>query len=606
MGDYEAPALFLDRARAARPGLVVAPDEVGALTWICYRLDGIPLGLELAAARMRAMSMTEIAERLSGRFNLLATGGAGPPRHQTLEASVEWSHQLLHGAEQAMFRRLGVFAGGWSLEAAEAVVGGAPVADADVAGMLAQLVDKSLVQVEQLGGDSRYRLLEAIRVFAHERLAEAGERDQFRRRHGEYFVGLAKRSGPRMRGSDQIGWARLLDREDANLRAARTWCEEDRVRGGRGLAMAAGLWEFWHIRGRLREAAEWLTGALARADEPLADRAEALNGLGVIVSVSGDHPRGALLFAESIAAYEQVGDLEGLARAWTHLGNGRTLQGDVAGGEVAFARGLELAQRSDSRWHEAFAMYLWGFGASTHGDLERAEQLLGPSIAIFKEVGDGRAVAYGLTILGDCLVQRGAATEAVEPLEEAIHRFALVPERWGLLFASSLLAGAEAAHGNWERTALVLGVVQGLCERTGGELFPYQRQRMAQVAAECEAQLGSERYALHQDAGEAVGRGDGVAEALWPTEAGPAKSADAVRAGPHPRLLPLTPRELEVAQLIAEGLTNRQIGQRLFIAERTVDTHVGRVLTKLACTTHAQVAAVVARSPTGERRSDNR
>ena len=260
------------------------------MTWICYHLDGIPLGLELAAARVRALSMAEIAERISGRFDLLAAGGAGPPRHQTLQASVEWSHQLLDGAEQAMFRRVGVFAGGWSLAAAEAVVGGAPVADAEVAGVLARLVDKSLAQFEQSGGESRYRLAETIRVFAHERLAQAGELDRFRQRHGEHFVRLAERSGPRMRGPDQVGWARLLDREDANFRAARAWCDEDRGRAGLGLAMAAGLWEFWHMRGRLLEGAAWLTDALARAEEPLAARAEALNGLGVIVSSLGRSP----------------------------------------------------------------------------------------------------------------------------------------------------------------------------------------------------------------------------------------------------------------------------------------------------------------------------
>ena len=604
--NYEALALFLDRARAARPGLVVAPDDVAALTSICYHLDGIPLGLELAAARVRALSMAEIAERISGRVDLLAAGGAGPPRHQTLQASVEWSHQLLDGVEQAMFRRLGVFAGGWSLAAAEAVVGGAPVADAEVAGVLARLVDKSLAQVEQSGGESRYRLAETIRVFAHERLAQAGELDRFRQRHGEHFVRLAERSGPRMRGPDQVGWARLLDREDANFRAARAWCDEDRGRAGLGLAMAAGLWEFWLIRGRLREGADWLTDALARAEEPLAARAEALNGLGLIVSVSGDHPRGATLFAESVAAYEEVGDLQGLSRAWTHLGNARTLQGDIADGEEAFARGLELAERSGSSWHRAYAMYLWGFGATTHGALDRAQELLGSSIAIFNEVGDGRAVAYGRTVLAECLVQQGAAAEAVAALGEAIHGFALVPERWGLVYACSLLVSAEAARGDWERTALVLGVVQGLCERTGGELFPYQRQRMALVAAECEAQLGSERFAHQHDAGDTVGRSDGIAEALWPPGPGPAKLASAVGAGSHPRLLALTPRELEVAQLIAEGLTNRQIGQRLFIAERTVDTHVGRILTKLSCATRSQVAAVVAGSAINEGRPGNR
>ena len=168
-----------------------------------------------------------------------------------------------------------------------------------------------------------------------------------------------------------------------------------------------GLWEYWFIRGRFLEAVDWLGDALDRAQEPVAARAEALNGLGVIVSVSGDHPRGARLFEESIAVWEQLDDLEGPAWAWTHLGNGRTLQGDVAGGEEAFARGLELARRAASRWHQGFAEYLWGFGASAHGDLERALQLLTSSVTVFEEVGDGRAVAYGLTAMGDCFVQRG-------------------------------------------------------------------------------------------------------------------------------------------------------------------------------------------------------
>ncbi len=593
--DYEAVALFLDRAGAARPGFVMAPDDVTALTQICYRLDGIPLALELAAARMSALSPPEIAERLSGRFDLLAAGGTGPARHQTLQASVEWSHQLLDEVEQAVFRRVAVFADGWSLDAAEAVVAAPPIAAAQVAGVLAQLVDKSLVVVDQSQPDSRYRLLETIRVFAHQQLVDSGEADEFRRRHGEHLAELAAGSGPRLRGPDQARWARLLDREDANLRAARAWCDLHPDRAGLGVAMAAGLWEYWFIRGRLLEAVDWLGDALDRAQEPVAARAEALNGLGVIVSVSGDHPRGAQLFEESIAVWEQLDDLEGPARAWTHLGNGRTLQGDVAGGEEAFARGLELARRAASRWHQGFAEYLWGFGASAHGDLERALQLLTSSVTVFEEVGDGRAVAYGLTAMGDCFVQRGTPDHAVGPLTEAIRGFEALPDRWGLLFASSLLAGVETARGQWERGAVLLGVTEGLCERTGGQLFAYQQQRIAAAAAACETGLGPERFASCRDAGRAIGRDGGIAGALWPTSSGPVESADAGGDHVQSRPLPLSRRELEVAELIAEGLTNRHIAQRLFIAERTVDTHVGHILTKLHCTTRAQAAALVAR-----------
>ena len=324
----------------------------------------------------------------------------------------------------------------------------------------------------------------------------------------------------------------------------------------------------------------------------------------MIVSVSGDHPRGATLFAESIAAYEEVGDLGGSRGR----GRIRAMPGRCK------AMWPAARKRSAVAWNWPSVRAAAGTkrSRSTCGGSEPPstgtstgpQQLLGSSIAIFDEVGDGRGVAYGRTVLAECLVQQGAAAEAVAALREAIRGFALVPERWGLVYACSLLVSAEAARGDWQRTALVLGLVQGLCERTGGELFPYQRQRMALVAAECEAQLGSERFARHQT--QEIRRSQ-RRHRRGPVAARPrpAKLASAVGAGSHPRLLALTPRELEVAQLIAEGLTNRQIGQRLFIAERTVDTHVGRILTKLSCATRSQVAAMVAGSAINEGRPGN-
>ena len=190
---FEAIALFLARARAARPGLVTGPGEVAAITSICFHLDGIPLALELAAARAGALGLDDIAGRLSGRFELLARSGTGPARHQTLRASVEWSHQLLSGPERTVFRRLAVFVGGWSLEATEAVCALPPVSHGEVAGLLAALAEKSLVHVDHTPAGSRYRLLEVIRAFATERLAEAGELAAARERHCGYYTELAER-----------------------------------------------------------------------------------------------------------------------------------------------------------------------------------------------------------------------------------------------------------------------------------------------------------------------------------------------------------------------------------------------------------------------------
>jgi predicted ATPase/DNA-binding CsgD family transcriptional regulator len=583
---FEAAALFLARARAACPGLVIGAGDVAAVTSICFRLDGIPLALELAAALAGALSLDDIAKRLTGRFELLAGSGTGPARHQTLRASVEWSCQLLGQDERALFRRVAIFSGGWSLDAAEAICTGGPVAPQDAARLMAALAGKSLVHVDQSGSATRYRLLETIRAFAHEQLAKSGELEQVRARHGEYFAGLGERSAPMLLGPGQARWARRLDQETENLRAAGQWCSEDPARAGLGLRLASGLWEYWHIRGRLEEGARWLEDALGMATAPAGARAAALNGLGVIVSLRGEHERGCELFTQSIECYQQIGDVRGQARAWTHLGNARTIQGDPAGAAEAFDRGLALARRSGDAWYEAFALYLSGWAATVSGDIGWGKSRVAESSGLFARIGDHRGVGYALVILGDCMLRDGQPAGAVPVLREGISIFEALPERWGLLCGASLLAAACAALGDWPQVATLLGVIDTLRERTGSQLLPPMQAAIGALAEAAGNELGH-AVASRRQAGRAIGRGDQITAALWP---GPDDTAEPA-AGPSP---PLTTREREVAGLIAQGLTNRQIGGRLFIAERTVDTHVGRILAKLGCSSRAQVAVIVA------------
>jgi predicted ATPase/DNA-binding CsgD family transcriptional regulator len=583
---FEAVALFVDRARAACPGLVIGVGDVAAVTSICFHLDGIPLALELAASLAGALSLEDIAERLTGRFELLTRSGAGPARHQTLRASVEWSCQLLEEAERVLFRRLAIFSGGWSLAAAEAICAGPPVARDGVARLLATLVDKSLVQADQSEAGRRYRLLETIRAFAQEQLAESGELDEVRARHGEYFAGLGERSAPILLGPGQVRWARRLDLETENLRAARRWCGEDPARAGLGLRLASGLWEYWHIRGRLQEAARWLEDALQQAPGPGDARAAALNGLGVIVSLRGEHERGCELFTQSIALYQQAGDLRGQARAWTHLGNARTIQGDLAGAAEAFDTGLSLARRSGDTWHEAFALFLSGSVATVSGDIPRAKARVAESSGLFTRVGDRRAVGYTQVLLGDCLVREGRPADAIALLREGMSVFEALPDRWGLLYGGSLLAAACAAMGEWPQAATLLGVMDTLSERIGGQLFPNIQEALGALAEAAGKELGP-ALGSRREAGRAIGRGDRITAALWPgPDDGPEPAAASTA--------PLTSRERQVAELMTLGLTNRQIGGRLFIAERTVDTHVGRILAKLGCSSRAQVAVIVA------------
>jgi predicted ATPase len=284
--EFAAMGLFLDRARAARPTLVIGSDDIAALSSICFRLDGIPLALELAAARVSAFSIKEIAEHLDDRFTLLSRTIGVPARHQTLRASVDWSYQLLNQAEQALFRRLAVFAGGWSLSAAGAVCAG-PAVRRQASRLLAGLVDKSLVQAEDSDTGTRYRLLEVVKAFALEQLVASGELEEVRATHGIYFADLGERVASPLHGPEQWHWARRLDQDQANLRAASHWCAADPARGVHGLRMAAGLWEYWLIRGLIKEGAAWLDDALQRAPGPPVMRAAALTGLALFTSLRG-------------------------------------------------------------------------------------------------------------------------------------------------------------------------------------------------------------------------------------------------------------------------------------------------------------------------------
>lgn len=593
---FEAVALFLARARAACPGLCVGAAEAEAVTSICFVLDGIPLALELAGARAGALSLREIAERLTGCFELLGRSGIGPARHQTLRASVEWSHHLLSEHERVLFRRLAVFVGGWPLEAAEAVCAAPPLSHGQIAGLLAALVDKSLVQVGQTAAGGQYHLLEVIRAYAGERLAESGEADQARARHGAYYVELAERAGTEILGAGLEAWLHRLDQETGNLRAARTWCAEDPARAGLGLCLAAGLWSYWHPRGQLREAADWLQDALGRGGGPDRARAAVLGALGLIASFQGEQERAMDLLAASIKCAQRCGYQHGEGRALTSLSQARALSGDAEGAAECCERALDVARHASDAWVEGSALFRFGIAKALTGDIAGAKLLAVASIGVFSRTGDRRLRGYGQMVLADCLTREGNAAEAIDVLRNAIEFFEALPERWALLRAAGLLAEACGALGDWPRTAILLGVVDALSDRTGGQPFTHTQNGLNVLRAQARDQLGPALDAA-REAGRLLGRGDHIAAALWP-------AAHHEREAAATTGLPLTTREREIAELITHGLTNRQIAARLFIAERTVDTHVGRILAKLGCTSRAQVAAIItatrlARGPGG-------
>jgi non-specific serine/threonine protein kinase len=584
--EFGALALFVDRARAARPGVVIAAADIAALSSICFRLDGIPLALELAAARVSALSIREIADRLDDRFALLSRTACGPARHQTLRASVEWSHQLLSQPERALLRRLAVFAGSWSLGGAEAVCLGPLVEATQVARLLAALVDKSLVQAEETATGTRYRLLEAIRAFAYEQLGAAEELDDARARHGTYFADLGEHVAPKLHGPDQQRWVRCLDQDQANLRAARKWCAADPSRAALGLRMASGMWEYWLMRGSLEEGTTWLSGVLRRACGPAEARAAALTGLALFTALRDDFERGSELSAASVALYEQAGNQQGQAQACAFLGYFRVCAGDREGAAAALDRALALAKRSQERYTAARVLLMAGMAAHLMGELALARTYATESVELCTRVGDRRVADLARCLLADCLISEGAPAESLAVLRVCIGNFEAVPDRWGLLISANSAAMAYAALGDWHQAAFALGVIDSLRERLGGRPFLGAQADIDAIAAKTAARLGT-AAAHRREAGRAAGRGDRIVAALGlpPVPVPPCV--------PH-QDLPLTGREHEITLLIAAGLTNRQIAARLVIAQRTVDTHVGHILAKLGCSNRSQVAALTA------------
>jgi predicted ATPase/DNA-binding NarL/FixJ family response regulator len=582
--EFGAMTLFAERARAARPGLVIGKADIAPLSSICFRLDGIPLALELAAARVSALSIREIADRLDDQFMLLSRTVGAPARHQTLRASVDWSHQLLTEAEQALFRRLAVFAGGWSLSAAEEVGADPPVGRDQAARLLAGLVDKSLVQADDSATGTRYRLLEAVKAFALERLLTSGELEEVRARHGTYFADLGERVAPRLHGRDQGLWASRLDQDQANLRAASQWCAADPARAGHGLRMAAGLWEYWLIRGLIKEGAAWLEDVLQRAPGPPGTRAAALAGLALFASLRGEFQRGGELLAASIALYEEADDLSGQVRALAILGYWRANDGDREGSAEALDHAMLLAGRARDGYPAAYARLMAGMAASSMADRTLARAYATQSAELFSDMGDYRGAGYARCVVADCLSGEGLPAEALTILRTCLGVFEELSDRWGLLISAGSVALTHAARGDWLQTSFALGVADSLAERIGGRLFPAVQAAIDAIAATMAAELGS-AATPSREAGRTVGRGDCIAAAF-----GLAKE-------PEPSYvqeeLLLTKREQEVTELIAGGLTNRQIAERLFIAQRTVDTHVGHILAKLGCSNRSQAAVLI-------------
>jgi predicted ATPase len=394
---FEAARLFIERAVAGQRAFQVTEENATAVADVCQRLDGIPLAIELAAARVRALSVEQIAARLNDRFRLLTRGDqTALPRQQTLRASIDWSYDLLSEAERALLRRLAVFAGGWTLEAAEVVGAAGDVEKSDVLDLLTNLVEKSLVALEAEG--ERYRLLETVRQYVQERLNESGDAESARACHFAFFLTLAEKSRPKLEGPEQGIWLALLDPEKENLLAACSWATRARERADAGLRLIYAVKPYWINRGLLGLASRVTAEHLARpgAQERTSARCQALTDAGELASLMGRYDEAQGHLERSLAIAREIGDRKKIVASLTLLGNVSFGQGNRAAARGHLEMSLALSRELGNKRELAAALNDLAEVHRAEGDWETAERLYEEALALNREQGYGTEIAINL------------------------------------------------------------------------------------------------------------------------------------------------------------------------------------------------------------------
>jgi predicted ATPase/DNA-binding CsgD family transcriptional regulator len=622
----ESVRLFVERARHRNPAFVLTPDNAGAVAEVCRELDGLPLAIELAAARVKALSVEQIAGRLKGSLELLTGGGrTAPERHRTLRGALDWGQDLLDTQDRTLFRRFSVFAGGWSLGAAEAVGAGGEVAEAEVVDLLSGLVDKSLVLARAEGESGmRYGMLEPVRQYALEKLEESGEAGALRHRHATHFLALAEEAPEAFKNVQPPGWSRRLAEEHDNIRAALSWSlREDEAEIG--LRLAGAMQPFWAQRGHYGEGRGWLEAALAMDGETsVSARVKALSGVGWLALWQGDIDRASAAAEQGLRLSRQV---DGESSVAVHLlllfGFSTTRRGDYERAMGLFEESLRLSREAGDGWGIAASLLHLGNVAGEQDDDKRAVELYEEGIALCRESGYSVLLADILTNLGYTLLLRGDHERAAALNEEAAALYRERGYRYGRLeYPIDNLGWAALAGGDHERARALHKESLVLCRELGDKLIAVEC--LEGLACAAEARDETERSARLFGAAEALRETLGVPqppaeralrepyltsagarrdEAPWQegrrmvfeeaVEYALAEEQPATSPAPDRRPTALTSRESEVSALVARGLTNRQIATELSISEHTVATHVGRILNKLGLSSRSRLAAWV-------------
>ncbi len=600
-----AVALFVERARALDPGFALGEEDARTVAELCVRLDGLPLAIELAAARTGVLSPQMILDRLGQRLSLLRWEAPDlPERQRTLRSAIDWSYELLDADEQALFRRLGVFAGGFTLEAAQAIASsnsadaGVQPAPEEVLDGVASLAGKSLVQVDGRGaGDLRYRLLESVQEYALEQLEVQEEVEATRRSHALYFLDLAERAEPELIGGEQRTWFLRLEAERGNLRAA-LWLLSRRGEDALALRLAAALGYFWWIHGHIAEGRRFLEHLLERVPEGVADphtRASALRSLGIGLLLQGEVERARRALEEGLAVARSTGEARSIAFSLACLGRYETLVGkpeeSISFSEEALARSRE----ANDTWSTARALHELGIAALHAGDYGLAQQLLEEASAGYRRVGDERSMAEAFVWLSPAARERGDASRAAALVRQSLEVSQRLQDRRLLNMGTDTVLWLIREEADPEQVTRLIGVIEALHQITGLAHSTWEHTALAPTIGELGARLDEESLAAARREGHTLSL-DQIAQM---TLAALDEWSESImhRSRPKEGAAPgiLSGRESEVLGLVSEGLSNQEIAGRLFITERTVRFHLSSVFAKLGAHNRTQAAALARR-----------
>ncbi len=582
----ESVELFTERASAASGGFELTAHNRGAVVDLCRRLDGLPLAIELAAVRTRVLSVEQILDRLADRFGLLTGGSrAALPRHQTLRTTIEWSHDLLGSDERTLLRRLCVFAGRYTLEDVEAVCTSDDVPAARALDVLSSLVDKSLVLKQDAAGAACYRLHETMREFAALRLREAGEEEAVELGCVEYYVSTGRQSeeGTRYRLVEWLAW---MDLEIDNIRWVLRRCLIH-ADISRGMDLMVSLRWYWATRATT-EGVRWLDELLATGlgdPEPRA-RAEYLRGFLAVLLVD---PTAAIPALERAAAADrEAGRLRPLAPSLSMA----SIAANMAGDRASAGRLLDEAQAVTAGLDDIPAtlalLQARSLGGFFRGDLEAATAASSEGVRLSREVGDLYTLKVWLLNLGTVALIAGELAASKPLFAEALRIAQQIDDRVQLAYLLDALGCHAAGSGQARLAAQLLGAADTVRTGTGASVMPFLAPLMEQAKASAIAALGASRFEAEFKAGSRLSRDAAVRLALGEPRPAAVAASDGAGAGL------LAKREAEVARLVADGLSNKEIGARLFISEHTVDSHVRSILNKLGCSSRAQIAAWMA------------